>query len=204
MKRNLVSMMAAAAALTIAGSAQAQICAGFPSSDRGFYFGGRVDFPEGLNSVGAEANYNASGPLGVYGGIDIVSIEDVDDSDSNVFNVGAAFELASVGAMIGPRVSACPQVSFVFSDEEDSGYAIPIGFGLGADLGVPGVPVHGYVIPQLVISHSELLDETDTDFGGRAGAFVGFGMFTIGGEVQHVFVDGADPTFGIRAGIRVP
>jgi hypothetical protein len=204
MKKTTVSMMAVAAALTFAASAQAQICAGFPAGDGGFYFGGRIDFPEALNSVGVEANYNAPGPIGVFGGMDIVSIEDLDDSDFNVFNVGVSFDLASVGAMIGPRVSACPQVSFVFSDEEDSGYAIPIGFGLGADLGVPGLPVHGYVIPQLVISHDDFLDENSTDFGGRAGAFIGFGMFTIGGEVQHVFVDGADPTFGIRGGIRVP
>jgi hypothetical protein len=204
MKKALVSMMAAAAAVTIAGSAQAQICAGFPSSDGGFYFGGRVDFPEALNSLGVEANYNANGPIGLFGGMDVVSIEDVDDSDFNVFNVGAAFEVASLGAMIGPRVSVCPQASFVFSDEEDSDYAIPVGLGIGADLGVPGIPLHGYAIPQLVISHSNLADETSTDFGVRAGAFFGFGMFTVGGEVQHIFVDGADPVFGIRGGIRVP
>jgi hypothetical protein len=204
MNKTLVSMVVAAAALTVAGSAQAQICAGFPSSDRGFYFGGRIDFPKGLNSLGAEADYNASGPLGVFGGIDIVSVDGVDDSDTNVFNVGAAFEIASLGAMIGPRASVCPQASFVFSDEDNSGYAIPVGIGVGADLGVPGMPVHGYVIPQLVISHSDIADETSTDFGGRAGAFIGFGMFTVGGEVQHVFRDGSDPTFGIRAGIRVP
>jgi hypothetical protein len=204
MKKNFVSMMAAAAALTLAGSAQAQICAGFPTGDRGMYFGGRIDFPEGQNSMGVEANYNAAGPLGIHGGLDIVSTEDVDDSDVNVYNVGASFEVASLGAMIGPRVSVCPQASIYFSDEEDSGWAIPIGIGLGADLGVPGLPVHGYAIPQLVISHSEVLDENETDFGVRAGATFGFGMFSIGGEVQHVFIDGADPVFGIRGGVRFP
>lgn len=196
--------VAAAATFALAGTAQAQICAGFPSSDRGFYFGGRADFPEALDSFGVEANYNASGPLGIYGGLDVVSIEDLDDSDFNVFHVGAAFEIASLGAMIGPQVSVCPNVEVQFSDEDGSGTAIPIGLGFGASLGTPGVAIHPYVNPQLVIINTGGDNsETETEFGVRGGVMLGIGMFSVGGELNQLFVDGSDPVFGIRFGVRI-
>lgn len=197
-------LFAAAATVALAGNAQAQICVGFPSSDRGFYFGGRADFPEALDSFGVEANYNASGPLGIYGGLDVVSIEDVDDSDTNVFHVGAAFEVASLGAMIGPEVSVCPNVEVQFSDEDDSGTVIPIGLGFGANLGTPGVGIHPYVNPQLVIINTGGDDsETETEFGVRGGVMLGVGMFSVGAELNQIFVDESDPVFGIRFGVRI-
>jgi hypothetical protein len=206
-------LLAALATVAFAGSAQAQICAGFPTADRGFYFGGRADFPEGGDSFGVEANYNASGPLSVFGGLDVVSTEGVDDSDQNVYRAGVAFELASLGMMIGPRVSACPVVEVAWASEDDvTAMQIPIGLGIGASLGLPvGPTVAGYVQPALVISRLDvpddavlLEDESSTDFGIKAGVLVGFGMITVGGEVSHLFVDNApDPTFGIRVGIRI-
>jgi hypothetical protein len=205
MQKKIVIGMAAALSMT-AGAAQAQICAGFPTGPSGLYFGGRVDFPQELNSVGVEAAYNPVGPIGINGGMDIVSVEDLDDSDQNVFNLNLSVEVASLSAVVGPRASVCPQVGVVFSDEEDSDMAIPIGLGIGGSLGAPGLPIDAYAIPQLVIFRTEILDETETEteFGFRAGVNVGFGgMFSIGGEVQHIFVDEADPVFGIRAGIRL-
>jgi hypothetical protein len=197
-------LLAALATVALTGTAQAQICAGFPSSDRGFYFGGRADFPDALDSFGVEANYNVAGPLGVYGGLNVVSVEDVDDSDFNVFHVGAAFEVASLGAMIGPEVSVCPNIEVQFSDEDDSGQVIPIGIGFGGSLGTPGMAIQPYVNPQLVIFRSGGDDsDTETEFGARAGVMVGVGLITVGGEVRHYFIDDADPTFGIRVGIKI-
>lgn len=197
-------LLAAAATFALAGSAQAQVCAGYPSSDRGFYFGGRADFPDELNSLGVEANYNAAGPLGVYGGLNVVSVEDLDDSDFNIFFVGAAVEVAALGAMLGPQVSVCPNVEVQFSDEDDSGQVIPIGIGFGGSLGTPGVAIHPYVNPQLVIIRSGGDDsETETEFGARAGVMLGIGMFSVGGEVRHYFIDEYDPVFGIRFGVRL-
>ena len=202
--KKAAGLLAALATVALAAPAQAQICAGYPSSDRGFYFGGRADFPEDLDSFGVEANYNASGPLGVYGGLNVVSIEDLDDSDFNVFFVGAAFEVASLGAIIGPEVSVCPNVEVHFSDEDDSGTVIPIGLGIGGSLGTPGVAIHPYVNPQLFIINTGGDDsETETEFGGKAGVMLGIGMFSVGGEVQQIFVDDSDPVFGIRFGIRI-
>lgn len=194
-------LFAAAATVALAGTAQAQICAGYPSSDRGFYFGGRADFPDAMDSFGVEANYNASGPLGVYGGLNVVSFEDVDDTDTNVFFVGAAFEVASLGAIIGPEISVCPNIEVQFSDEDDSGQIIPIGIGFGGSLGTPGVAIHPYVNPQLVIFSGD--GDTETEFGARAGVMLGIGMFSVGGELRHYFVEDYDPVLGIRFGIRI-
>jgi hypothetical protein len=205
------AFLAAVATVALAGSAQAQVCAGFPSSERGFYFGGRADFPDGGDSYGVEAAYNASGPLSIFGGLNVVSPEESDE-DVNVFRAGAAFEIASLGMMIGPRVSVCPTAEVNWFSESDVTFMqIPIGVGIGADLGVPvGPSVSGYVVPALVVSRLDADDDdpifedaTETDFGVRAGVNVGFGLITVGGELQHVFVDEADPVFGIRVGVRL-
>jgi hypothetical protein len=212
--KKTAGFLAVAAAVAMALPAEAQICAGYPTGDRGLYFGARADFPDNVDSYGVEANYNFSGPLGVYGGLNVLSAEDEDDGDESQDELyaGVAFEAASLGLMIGPRVSACLVGEVRDISEDDVSYQeFPIGLGIGASLGVPGVPVSGYVQPQLVISRisiDDIGDETDTSFGVKAGANVGFGLITIGGEVRHLFIDEEDlvlrdeTTFGIRAGIR--
>ena len=204
MKKSVLLAVVATAALAV--SAQAQVCAGFPSSDRGFYFGGRVDFPEDVDSYGVEAAYNASGPGSLFGGLNVVSGEGGGE-DVNVFRAGAALELGLLGAMIGPQASICPvaEVNW-FSENDVTAYAIPIGVGIGAELGLPvGPSVSGYAVPALLITHGESFgdEETSTDFSIRAGVNVGFGLITVGGEVNHVFEDGGEPFFGIRFGVRL-
>lgn len=211
-------LLAAAATVTLVGTAQAQVCAGYPSSDRGFYFGARADFPDDLDSYGVEANYNFSGPLGVYGGLNIISAEDEegDDDSSDEYFAGVALEAPSLGLMIGPRISACAVAELRnISEDGDSYTEIPLGLGIGADLGVPGIPVSGYVQPQVVISNFDIegLDaDNETNFAIKAGANVGFGLVTVGGEVRHFFLDEDEDftsvirdetTFGIRVGIRI-
>src|SRR5688500_11732591 len=104
MKKTTAGFLAAVATVAFAAGAQAQICAGYPTSDRGMYFGGRADFPEDLDSYGVEANYNFSGPLGVYGGLNVISAEDdggtdEDESEDELY-AGLAFEVANLGLMI--------------------------------------------------------------------------------------------------------
>lgn len=213
--KKTAGFLAVAAAMAMAVPAGAQVCAGYPTGDRGLYFGGRADFPDNVDSYGVEANYNFSGPLGVYGGLNVLSAEDdeVDDESVDELYAGVAFEAANLGLMIGPRVSACLVGEVRNMSEEGVSYnEFPIGLGIGASLGVPGIPVTGYVQPQLVISRIDIedldIDETDTSFGIKAGANVGFGLISIGGEVRHLFIDEDDlflrdeTTFGIRAGVR--
>src|SRR5688572_13273175 len=209
MKKAAVGL-ATLATVALAGAAQGQLCAGYPSSDGGMYFGARMDFPEGGDSWGVEAAYNASGALGVYGGLNVLSDDSdtEDEDDLNQYVVGISFETPSIGLMIGPRVSACPVVEGRFISEEGvSIQQFPIGLGLGVDLGLPvGPQIGAYVQPQLVISRidiDDLGDDTETNFGVNAGAAVGLGLITVGGEVRHIFEDGADPVIAIRAGIRL-
>jgi hypothetical protein len=210
--------LAAVATVAFAATVDAQVCAGYPTGDRGMYFGARADFPEDLDSYGVEANYNFSGPLGVYGGLNVLSAEEEidgeDDESEDELYAGVAFEMANLGLMVGPRVSAClvGEVRNI-SDSGISYNEFPIGLGIGASLGVPGIPVSGYVQPQVVFSRFSVEDEDDeseTNFGIKAGANIGFGIITVGGEVRHLFLDAEDlmslirdeTTFGIRAGIR--
>jgi hypothetical protein len=210
MKKSTVGILAAVAAVAFAQAAEAQVCAGFPSSERGFYFGGRYDFlPADVSSLGVEAAYNAAGPLSVFGGLNVLSHEHDGETDTvNQFRVGTAFELASLGAMIGPRFSTCPTVEARWMSEDGSTLMeIPVGLGIGVDLGTPGGPaISAYAQPQFVFfrfTDDVLPTDTENKFAVVGGAMVGFGQIVVGGEVRNIFDDNADPTFGIRVGIRL-
>lgn len=212
MKKSSVCMLAAVAAVSFAQVAEAQVCAGFPSSQRGFYFGGRYDFGstqvpvDGISALGVEAAYNAAGPLSVFGGLNVISHED--DSESiNQFRVGAAFELPALGAMIGPRISTCPMVEArIISEDGDTFMEIPLGLGIGGDLNFgTGPNLSAYVQPQIVFFRlsGDGATVSENDFGVTTGVMAGFGQVTVGGELRHVFADGRDPVFGIRVGLRL-
>jgi hypothetical protein len=210
MKKTTLAIAVLAAA-TLAGSAQAQVCASDPTVDGGFSLGGRIDFPENLDSFGVEGSYNARGPLSVFGGLDVVTRDGVDDGGQDVFFAGLALETPRIGSLLGPRVSACPQVRFAYADTDaGSAFSIPVGLGFGATLTTSpaGPTVSPYVIPQLVYSRLERDDtlgggsESETNFGLRGGALLTFGMFFVGGELNFLAADESDTTFGIRAGVR--
>lgn len=210
MKKSVVSFSVALVAAAAALPAMAQTCAGYPTGMMGLYFGGRADFPDGLNSFGAEAAFNAPGPLGVHGGVNVVSVEDVDDSAVDVFFVGASLDIASIATpIVGPSVSVCPVAEVAFSEDEGtSTLDVPIGLGIGANLGIPGIAAHGYAQPRVVFSKvdfdSDALDDvSETNFGLKFGAGLGLGLITVGAEVNHIFRDEADPVFAIRAGIKL-
>jgi hypothetical protein len=213
MKKASATLVAAALAATVVSTAEAQICAGFPTGDRQFTFGARIDFPEAADQWGVEASYNFMGPLALYGGLNVVSL-DAGGEDQEVFRLGAALEIPSAGASLGAGASVCPVVELNYQELSNGNrFAIPVGLGLGTSLTMgPGVGVMPYVIPQLFITRFDFDDDlplapddrTDTDFGIRGGLLLGFGTFFVGGELNHLFVDnGPDPSFGVRAGIRL-
>lgn len=211
--KKLTFGLAAVATLAFAGTAQAQICAGFPTIDRGFSFGASVQLPEGADFgdvYGVEASYNASGPLALFGGLTVADGGSGDDLE--VYELGLAFETPSIGLMIGPSVSACPVVSVSFFETTGgTTFNVPIGFGIGANLtGGTGIAIMPYVQPQFVFASFQAdddvpgaEDDSDTFFGFEGGLLIGTGMFFFGGSVEHVFEDGVDPVFGLRAGIRI-
>lgn len=210
MKKNLVSFsVALVAAAAATAPALAQTCAGYPTGMMGLYFGGRADFPEGASSYGAEAAFNAPGPLGVHGGVNVISPDGEDDSRDFFFG-GASLDIASISTpIVGPSVSVCPVVEAHFSSGDDvSTLDVPVGLGVGASLGIPGIAAHAYAQPRAIFSRISsdnplLDDDSETNFGLKLGGSLGLGLITVGAELNHVFRDEADPTFGIRAGIRL-
>lgn len=217
MKRISTGLLAALATLVMTAEAGAQICAGFPTADRQFSFGGSVGFPEDLDQFGVEASYNASGPLAVFGGLTVTSAEeDLGEDDSfDTYRIGAAFDLPAVGQALGPMGSACPLVAFEWTDVEiGSITSIPVGFGLGASIpvGGGGTAIMPYAVPQVVFSRFDRddalggiveEDDTETDFAIRGGALFTFGQIFAGAEVNRVFEDFAETVFSVRAGIRL-
>lgn len=215
MKKATAGFLALAASAVFAGGAQAQICAGFPTIDRQFSFEANLVTAEGVDlgdAYGVAASYNASGPLSFFGGLTVAD-GGAGGDDTDIYGAGLAFELPSVGASLGTGVSACPVASIAFtSNEFGDAYAIPVGFGVGTNLGAgTGLTVSPYIIPQVIFSQFNvdedfealLEDQSDTNFGLEGGALLGFGTFWLGGTVDYVFEEDSDPVFTIRAGIRL-
>ena len=204
--------IAVLAAATLAGSAQAQVCASYPTVDNGFSLGGRIDFPENIDSFGVEGSYNARGPLSVFAGLDVLSVDVADSESQDVYFAGLAFETPQLASMLGPNFSACPQVRLSYADTDFGSFInIPVGLGLGGTFATSpaGPTISPYVIPQVVFSRfnadgdlGEDAEDSDTNFGVRGGAVVTFGMFYVGGEVNFLAVENSDATFGLRAGVR--
>jgi hypothetical protein len=206
-----------AALSLLASPAAAQICAGYPTIDRQFSFGGHIGFPEDASEWGTDVSYNFPGVLTLFGGLDVNSFDDVEE-EAETFHVGIAADSLIPRIAVTPtqRLSLCPVVESYFTDTEfTSIWEVPIGLGIGTTLQLtPAIPLSPYVIPQLVIRFASGDDDlnvdsqTETNFGLRGGLLTGFattfGLVFVGGEVNHLFVEGGnDPLFSIRAGITV-
>src|ERR1700741_562637 len=192
MKKTTAGILAALAAVTVASAASAQICVGYPTGDRQFTFGANLQFVDGSDAGdiwGVEASYNAMGPLGFFGGVTF--FDDGEDSEES-FGAGVAWELVSLGAMIGPQVSACPTARFEFLDIEGLGSALAIPFGVGFGTNVsagPGFSFGPYIVPLAIWSQFNPDDDTfpgadsesEFDFGFDGGVVLSFGTFFLGG-----------------------
>lgn len=208
MRRTGVGVFALLAVAIYAPSVAAQVCAGFPTVDRQFSFGGSLGFPDGGNQYGAEVSYNVQGPFAVFGGVDIFSPDGEGDS-TDVFYAGGSYNLLSLSVGEGANpVQVCPTARVDYSSGD--GYSVlqvPVGVGLGTSLSLtPAAQLMPYVIPQLVVSRVSVDgfdSETETSLGVRGGALIGVGMFFIGAELEHLFEDNFDTAYGIRAGIRL-
>jgi hypothetical protein len=205
MKKTMFGFAAAVAALVVAGSASAQICAGFPTTDGQGTIGAFANFPSDFDQYGAEASYNLTGPFAINGGY----IYSKDGSDHlSTFRGGAAFDIGSfVGSML-PGISICPNVRADYTSESGiTLWQIPIGLGFGASLPVsgPDMTLTPYVIPALVwqrIDAGAGTSTSDTEFGIRGGVDLNFDRFFLGGQVGWVNGTGNDAVFGVRAGIK--
>jgi len=207
MKKTTCAIAAAAAMLLAAGTAGAQICAGFPISNNQASLGALASFPSGVNNFGVEGAFNFNGPFSANAGY-IRSEETGGGSGSlDVFRVGAALDISSYTGGMLPGVSICPnaRADFASQDGVDS-YSIPVGIGLGVDVplavGSPGLSLSPYVIPAAYFSHASdgVNSFSSTDFGIRGGADVNVDRFYFGGTIE--WVNGGDAVFGVRGGIK--
>jgi len=203
-----VGLLTAAAAAFFTTTAAAQVCVGYPTVDRGMSFGASLDFPDGGDRWGVEASYDVQGPLSLFGGVDVTSVDGVDDSTDTFFIGGAANLFSLPLGTTGNALGVCPTAQFRYTDfEGGSLIQLPIGLGVGTSISVtPTVPLMPYAIPSIVMSRFSVDDgdsETEWDFGIRAGALVGFGIVFVGAEVEHIAQEEGDTVFGIRAGIRL-
>jgi hypothetical protein len=203
MKQTTFGFAAVLAMLLAAGSAGAQVCAGFPTAPGQGSVGGLANFPSGIQQYGGEGSYNMDAPLAVNGGLLVL----VDEGNS-LFTLrgGVAFKVDSIARLRG--ISICPNLRVDFSSK--SGFTlweVPIGLGLGATLplGGEGTALTPYVIPALVweqLNGGPGNSRTETHFGVRGGADVGFGRLFVGGTVEWVSAPGVDAVFGVRGGMK--
>ena len=216
MKKTTFGVAAAMAALVAAGSASAQVCGGFPTTEGLGTIGGVVNFPAGLDQYGGEASYNLAGPLAVNAGF-LYSTNENDHT--NTFRGGAAFELPEFAVNLRSAGSICPNVRADYTSRHGiTVWQVPVGLGVGArvPLGGSGTNLTLHIIPALYWTrvHLELEDfpeldgtETDTSFGVRGGFELNFDRFYLGATSE--WVDGPGPfngqkeaVVGVRAGIR--
>jgi hypothetical protein len=210
MKKTMSGFAAAVAALVVAGSAGAQVCAGFPTTDGQGTLGALANFPSDFDQYGAEGSYNLTGPLALNAGF-LLSTDD--DEDLNTFRGGLALDVGAALGNLLPGISICPNVRADYTSEDGvTLWQVPIGLGFGATLpvGGPDMTLTPYVIPALVWTRADLgagLDDSETNFGVRGGADLNFDRFFLGGTVE--WVDAPNPfngqtkaIFGVRAGIK--
>jgi hypothetical protein len=212
MTKTTLSIAVAAAALVVAGSAGAQVCAGFPTTDGQGTIGGLVNFPTGFDQYGAEGSYNLAGPLAVNAGY---LYNKGDDDHTSTFRGGAAFELPAFAGRLRSTASLCPSVRADYTSQDDAtSWQVPIGVGVGASVpvGGPETRVTLYVIPALVWTRvhfdAQPIDVfehtiTDTDLGVRAGAELNFNRLYLGVTSEWVDRGDQEAVVGVRAGIRL-
>jgi hypothetical protein len=204
MKKATWGIAAAVAALLAAGSAGAQVCAGYSTAPGQGTLGALANLPSGFHQYGSEGSYNMEGPLAFNGGL-LVAVDD----GSSLFTLrgGVAVKVDSIARLRG--FSICPNLRVDFSAK--SGFTlwqVPIGLGLGATLplGGGGTSLSPYVIPALVweqLSGGPGTGVTETHFGVRGGADLGIGRVYVGGMVEWVSAPGNEAMFGVRAGLRL-
>ncbi|MFL5383185.1 MAG: hypothetical protein ACJ8GN_11760 [Longimicrobiaceae bacterium] len=214
MKKTMSGLSAAAAALLLAGSAGAQVCAGFPTTDGQGTIGALATFPTDFDQYGAEGSYNLAGPFAVNAGY---LYSGNDDEHLNTFRGGAALDFSFPGNFRS-TASICPTVRADYTSRDGlTFWQVPVGVGVGASVpvGSPGMKVTLYIIPAIVWSHAhaeigngfEDYDNTETNLGVRGGVELNFDRFYLGATSE--WVDGPSPfngqkeaVVGVRAGIR--
>lgn len=176
----------------------AQSCIGFGNGPGQVAVALTTSFPTGGNTFGAEAGYNFA-PLSAYAGF---SVDTSGENDRTAAGGGVALEVPGLAAALPIPVQACPTAAIRFDNiDVTDAYSIPIGLGLGTTLGVEGLSLSPYVIPQLSIFRGAG-GARDNIFLLEAGALVGLpANFYAGVQINRLFREEADSVLGLKAGV---
>lgn len=187
-----------------AAPALAQVCMGFPTQPGQHALAMSFNTLTGGERYGAEGNLNLLNEFALFAGVGIEDSDIEEVGSTTSAGVGAAILSQDLGEMLGGDMVACPNVSLLFADVDNTDlYSIPVGLGFGTSysLGTQGdMGFHPYLIPSLVVNFGG--EETDTDFQFSLGANVDFdNRFYVGGAVNRIFIQNADSEFQLALGL---
>lgn len=196
--------------------ARAQACLGIPSADRQFAIQGAVGITDGSTSYGVGVNADLAGPLSIFAGYDLVTLDDVDEN-ANSFGGGLAWELSV------PGLSICPVsgISYTRWSDRQSGVevtvsatVIPLGVGIGRSfpagqnlhVTLYGVPQFQHIRGSIEGSQGDIsigVSDSTNEFGADLGIKFGGTRFFAGGAVGLTTAEGSDPVFTLSIGTLV-
>lgn len=181
-----------------------QACIGFPNSLGQLSVAATAAFPTGGELVGAEAAYNVSNPLSVYGGVHVESREVGND----ILHAGGglAVDVPLLADPLPAGMSVCPTaaVSVASAEGIDDIVSVPVGIGFGTHLTLgETMTVSPWVMPQIRWKTSG--DNTSTDWLVSGGVLLSdfLGPVYVGATVNRIFIDNTESVIGMKLGVTL-
>jgi hypothetical protein len=207
--KNALVTMAAAFAFLLPGLAEAQVCAGYASPPGSLAAGANIATPTGGSSIGVEASYDFTNPLGVFAGFNLVR-PDGEGVNHSILGVGVSYEVTDYVPIVPAWLSVCPVAAVSLSTVEGtSQLTLPLGMGFATTLPImPGaIDLIPFAVPQFVatrVSVDNVAPFTDYNFGIGFGALARMGPLYGGVTAGKEFVEAADIDLAVRAGLTFP
>jgi hypothetical protein len=208
-RMNVLSATAVVAGLAFSVPAvlDAQVCAGYAAMPGSLSAGANVANPPGGSSLGMEASYNFTNPLGVFGSFNLVRPEG--EANHSIIGGGVSYEVTDFVPIVPAWLSVCPLAGVSLSSVNGaSTLTMPVGMGFGTTIPIlPGaVDVMPFMAPQFVMTRVSVDDVsmTDHNFGIGFGALARVSNLYAGVTAGKEFVEAADIDVAFRAGVTIP
>lgn len=204
LRRNVLSVVVAAALVGVATPAFAQVCTGFamaPGATQAMLTG---EFPDGATTFGATVARKATDQVIFGAGYAMTSYDASGIDNTHSFTGFGSYEYALNPGSTGPSFAACPNLRLGYAKvNEANTFAIPLGVALTAAFEVAdGILLSPYVNPALHWHRMSLDGEShsETEFGWALGGNMSItSSFLVGAEYYKV--GDFDGTFGLRFGL---
>lgn len=207
LRRNVFSVVVAAALVGVATPAFAQVCTGFamaPGATQAALMG---QFPDGSTTFGVDVARKANDQVIFGAGYAYTSNDDVMGVElpaAHSFTGFGSYEIALNAGSTGPSFVACPNARLSYTKwDEISTIGIPLGVAFSSAFEVAeGILLAPYVNPffQWARSSVDGTSNSDTEFGWALGGNMSITSgFLVGAEYNKV--GDFDGVFGIRFGL---